>query len=80
MMQTPRRLAVARAVAELIRERGVTEQSLSESIHLTLTELGDRLSGRVAFDVEELAAIAQTLHVAPSAISGDAMSGDGCID
>lgn len=48
--------------AELAR-RGLTQRELADKLGLTQTAISSRLRGIVAFDVDELAVVAETLGV-----------------
>lgn len=63
MGETPRRLLVARAVMRQMRSKGMTVVQFAELAGMSVEDLLSRLTGEVAFDVDELQVIATGLGI-----------------
>lgn len=62
MTHTPAQRIGANVRAEMAR-RGVSQTALAEQLGITQTAVSTRLRGKVAFNVDELAAVAAALDV-----------------
>lgn len=56
-------VSVASNVRAELARRGLTQRELADKLGLTQTAISSRLRGIVAFDVDELAVVAETLGV-----------------
>lgn len=66
MHRNPITLAIARRVNLAIREAGSDVASVSQAADITTSQLEDRLSGRVDFELHELVRVGGFLHVPTS--------------
>lgn len=62
MTHTPAQRIGANVRAEMAR-RGVSQTALAERLGMTQTAVSTRLRGKVAFNVDELAAVAEALEI-----------------
>lgn len=67
MRQTPAARTGANVRAEMARA-GISQTSLATSLGISQAAVSKRLRGEVAFNVDELAAVAEVLGVALSAL------------
>lgn len=65
-MHTTTSAAVGANVRAEMARRGMMQQELATTIGLSQPGLSKRLRGAVAFDVDELAAVATALDIAPA--------------
>jgi len=70
MSQSPRRELVAHAVRTELQRRGMTTGRLAELSGILADHLDQRLSGAVAFDVDELEAVGVALGVSIVSLLG----------
>ncbi|SFN67098.1 helix-turn-helix domain-containing protein [Mycetocola miduiensis] len=70
MIHTTRRVMVATAIMAQLRAQRMTPEDLAQAIGLPADDLAERLNGAVAFDVDELDAIAVALRVEIDALLG----------
>lgn len=68
---SPSATVVADEIRGLMAKKHITQTQLADKIGVTQSAIARRLSGRVAFDVNELAAIAAALGVPVSRLLED---------
>ena len=71
MEQRKRRFQVASSVRAELERQHVSPEALADAAGMDLSDLDNRLTGDIAFDVEELEAIARALGVAVDSLLSD---------